>query len=872
MPLDEYRRKRDFTQTPEPSGDTPTSAAWKGWTSLPHGRRFCVQMHRATRMHWDVRLEHNGVLLSWAVPRGPSLAPADKRMAIRTEDHPVDYGDFEGIIPSGYGMGTVVLWDVGTFEWVRESAEDAERQLTKGDVKFALQGSKISGEFALVRIGGRRPGDDANAWLMIKKRDESAVDKFDARDLDYSVRTGRTMAEIAASGGGDPRELRRAARPSRPPAVARKPVPSYKPMLATKWEKPFSRDGWLFEIKYDGVRALITVDNGSVSVTGRSGRDETARYPEAQRIPRFLRAKSAVLDAEVVSLDADGRSSFERLQGRINSSNGRDIERAMQTTPASFACFDILRLDGKDLTSLPLRIRKKTLRDVIEDGGPLLFADHVEREGEALLQLARDRELEGIVAKSADSTYHPGIRSRDWLKIKAWQSQSCVICGYTAGKGRRTQDIGALILGVYEEGALRWCGHVGTGMDRKMLQVLRQRLDEQKRTRSPITPPPVTNEPATWVKPTLVCEVRHAGVTSAGMLRHPVFAGLRDDIRPEDCTVGNDVTPDADVAAVASPEPVAVQSDDETEAALAELRNIKREGIWEVGGRKLRVTNLDKVFWPESGYTKRDLIEYYVRIAPYILPFLRDRASGFEVYPDGITGKRFWRKTLPEHAPEWITTWTYSADRRKVRYAVIDEVATLAWAANSGAIDIHPWHSRIDTPDEPDWAVFDLDPFEPATFADVCDIAKLIKVALDHYKLHSVLKVSGQTGLQIYVPLRRGPSYREVREWVEEVGRNVGKVRPDLITWEWTVKKRTGQIRIDYTQNILNKTLAAPYSVRPAPGAPVSVPVAWEELDDPALRPNSWTIRTVFDRLKTAGDLFSGALAGNQALNRQKRG
>jgi bifunctional non-homologous end joining protein LigD len=866
MALDEYRKKRDFTQTPEPSGDAPTSAAWEGWTSLPHGKRFCIQMHKATRMHWDLRLEHNGVLLSWPIPKGPSLDPANKRFAVHTEDHPIDYGDFEGVIPSGYGMGTVLLWDVGTYEWVKQSAEDPDRQLTKGDVKFVLQGSKIRGEFALVKIGGRRPGDDEKAWLLIKKRDDAVVDGYNAYDYNYSVRTGRTLEEISAAAGGDPRELRRAART--PKSMSTKaepddpPPPDFSPMLATPAEKPFSREGWFFELKYDGVRARVTVTPDKITVTGRSGRDETARYPEAQKLRPHLKARSAVLDTEIVALDKSGQASFERLQQRINISGPGDIAAAAKAVPATLVCFDILWLDGKDLTKLPLRIRKKTLRDVIVDGGPLLFADHVEKEGEAFFEAVSKRGVEGMIGKSADSTYQSGKRSRDWLKFKAWRSQSCVICGYTAGKGRRMQDLGALVLGVYEGKKLRWCGQVGTGFDAATLRNLKKQLDGIVREKSPIDPVPVTKEPVTWVEPKLVCEVRYSEVTSSGMLRHPAFLGLRTDVSPRDCKFEKAET----VAVKTKPKSTAPSTSDSVEQALEELRAIKKNGHWNVGGRRVHVTNLDKVFWPQDGYTKRDLIEYYVKMAPYILPYLQDRPVGFDVYPDGISGKSFWRKAIPEHAPEWIETWTFDGERKSMKYVLVQDVATLAWVANSGAIDIHPWHSRCDAPDQPDWAVFDLDPFEPATFNDVKDIARLIKVALDHLKLKSLLKVSGQTGLQIYVPLQRSANYAQVRGWVEEIGRNVGAVRPDLITWEWAVNKRTGQIRIDYTQNIINKTLAAAYSARPAMGAPVSMPITWDELEDDTLAPDRWNISTAAARVAEVGDLFADVLSTPQSL------
>jgi bifunctional non-homologous end joining protein LigD len=944
--LEEYRRKRDFNQTPEPSGDpTPgTVGERSAWEQLPHGSRFCVQKHRATRMHFDFRLEHDGVLLSWAVPRGPSLDPAKKRLAVQTEDHPIDYGEFEGVIPSGYGAGTVMLWDIGTFEWVKESEADFDKSRRKGDIKFRLHGTKLSGEFALVHIGerGRQYGgssDGEKNWLMLKKRDASVVEGFEAIDLDVSVKTGRSLAEIAAEGGGDPREMRRAARargtpPAAEPAVpAQAPALAPPPMLATTVERPFSRDGWLFELKYDGIRAMVSVAGDAVRISGRRGNDETAHYPEAQAIRAGIHANQAIVDGELVVLDAEGKPSFERMQQRINVTRDIDVRRVAVEHPVTFIAFDLLELDGRDLLSTELRIRKKTLRETIVDSPNILFAAHVERDGQSLFDVARESGIEGIVGKRADSLYHPGVRSPEWVKIKSWLGQSCVIAGYTAGRGRRTNQLGALILAVLDGNRLVHCGQVGTGFDDKTLRDLKTRLHPLEVAKCQLDVTPKTSEPATWVKPELVCEVRFAGWTREGILRHPAFRTLRLDQRPEDCTretpqqtaavtaeatpsetsAKNNGTPskrparaargakpsntprhtsdeDAkggpahDAASVRAPagaagrpggaagrsvttgdEGTPRRQDPDESAALTELRTLHGNARWDIAGRRLPLTNLDKVLWPADGITKRDMIEYYVRMAPYMLPYLRDRPLSMQVFPDGIDGKSFWRKDKPAHAPEWIESWTYHGEKTKT-YIVVNEVATLAWVANAGVIDLHPWHSRIDAPNDPDWAVFDLDPFEPATFQEVVDIAKLVKAALDHYGMHGVVKTSGQTGLQIYVPVRRGPDYSAVRHWVEEVGRAIDQAVPGRVSWEWAVAKRTGRIRIDYTQNIINKTLAAPYSLRPAPKAPVSTPITWEELDDPELRPDRWTIETIAERLARTGDLFAAALQADQDL------
>ncbi|MGO8686416.1 MAG: DNA ligase D [Candidatus Dormibacteria bacterium] len=875
MALEEYRRKRDFTRTPEPSGEA-TGRRGTGlglWDRLPEGRRFCVQMHRATRLHYDFRLEHSGVLLSWAIPRGPSLDPARRRLAVQTEDHPVDYGGFEGVIPSGYGMGTVELWDAGTFEWTRESAADPVAQLRKGDVKLRLMGEKLRGEFALVRIGRQRAGpEEERNFLLIKKRDEWAAGGHDAADHDGSVLSGRTLDEIAAAGGGDPRGAPRSSRHAAPSADPVPPPASLpSPMLAVAADRPFSRPGWLYELKYDGIRAIVAIDASGVRVVGRHGRDETGRYPEAAALPAQLRARSALLDGEIVILDAEGHPDFERLQARLNIADEGEARRAAERSPVTFVFFDVLALDGRDLTGTELRIRKKTLQEAIGPTGPALFADHVETEGEAFFAAVRERGLEGMVAKRAASRYQPGRRSPDWLKVKAWRSQSCAIAGWTAGHGRRGR-LGALVLALRGRSGWEHCGQVGTGLGEAEITDLLRRMEALRRPSPALTPAPRLSEPVTWVDPHLVCEVRHSGWTRAGLLRHPAFLALREDLGPEDC-VREEA---ADVSTLVTrplppggpPEAASARRElpAEVAAALETLPRLRPDDWWEIGGRRLRLTNLDKPLWPAPVITKRQMIDYYVRMSPYLLPHLRDRPLSTQVFPDGVTGHSFWRKDKPAHAPEWIDSWLFEGERGSKRWIVAREPATLGWLANAGVVDLHPWHSRIDAPDQPDWAVFDLDPFEPASFDDVRDIARLVKAALDHLGLRGLLKTSGQTGLQIYVPLRRGPDYARVRAWVEEVARAIGRVEPERISWEWAVSRRSGRIRIDYTQNIINKTLAAPYSLRPLPGATVSTPLAWEELDDPRLRPDRWTMDTIWERLGEVGDLFAGVLDGDQDL------
>ena len=750
--------------------------------------------------------------------------------------------------------------------------------------------------------------------------------------------------------------------PLQPEPDAGKPAPAPPPMLATPVEHPFSREGWVFELKYDGVRAMVSVAGDAVRITGRRGNDETTKYPEATAIRAGIHARQAILDGELVVLDAGGRPSFERLQQRINVSREPDVRRVAAEHPVTFVAFDLLQLEGRDLTGTDLRIRKKTLRETVVDSPYVLFAEHVERDGMALFEEARSAGIEGIVGKRADSLYRPGIRSPDWVKIKSWRSQSCVIAGYTAGRGKRSNQLGALILAITRRRSprpLRPGGHRFRREDvarpegsprtphRRNLPARHDAQDRRARDvgetraglRSPLLgmdtrrhppPPRLPHAPPRPAPRRLHPRTTATGTSAARSQtgqprlqrprqrsdfdneklgrrqprrspalsrRNPEATAQRSDFDKEESgwllggsaagapgdedasqpnqtdkpqetgSGGGEGSPDGPTGPGASGpghRRGELRSPD-IAAALAKLRTLKGNAHWEIAGRRLPLTNLDKILWPADGITKRDMIEYYVRMAGYMLPYLRDRPLSMQVFPDGIDGKSFWRKDKPAHAPAWIDSWTYHGEKTKT-YILVNEVATLAWVANAGVIDLHPWHSRADAPGEPDWAVFDLDPFEPATFQEVVDIAKLVKAALDHYRMHGVVKTSGQTGLQIYVPVRRGPEYGAVRHWVEEVGRAIDQAAPGRVSWEWAVAKRTGRIRIDYTQNIINKTLAAPYSLRPAPGAPVSTPIAWEELDDPDLRPDRWNITTIADRVAETGDLFAPVLDADQDL------
>ena len=904
--LAEYQRKRDFSKTPEP----------KGAPDPRGGNRFVVQKHWATRLHYDFRLEMEGVLVSWAIPKGPTLNPAEKRLAAHVEDHPVSYYDFEGTIPKGeYGGGTVMIWDWGTFEL--EESTPAE-SLKRGEVKFRLNGVRLHGRYALVRT---RSDKD---WLLIKKKDEAADLNFNIEKFDTSVKTGRSREEIEQGkdavwssrreeGQGGLINLANAEKGPMPKTL--------EPMKAQMVNKPFDDERWLFEIKWDGIRLVSFIDDGKVSLQTRAGRIVDADYPQLQAISHLVNARQAILDGEIVALDEEGRPSFQLLQNREREDH-----------PLQYAVFDIVYFDGQRLFKVPLEDRKRLLRDVVRDGGILKYSDHVLGQGTAFFKAAQQKRLEGIVAKLRDSSYQPGVRSSAWLKIKAHLQQEVVIAGFTEPRASR-KYFGALIVGVYDGGKLVYTGHVGGGFDEKTLADLARLMKPLIVKQSAFSgTPPRGNEKPTWVKPVLVAEVKFAEWTRDGVMRQPVFLGLRDDVDPREVrrelpletkketnraktttapaarprarssTTSRKSPPTVALKAVrASARPssrtavtmtrrkgapatadvpntplsratarIAEQLNTNvrgaTTAELEALDAITKEGNWQIGGRTVHLTNLDKLLFPEDRYSKRDLIRYYVQVAPVMIPHYRDRPLSMNPHPDGIHGKSYWVKDKPAYAPDWIPTFRYRDQKSLKDWILIEEVATLAWLANHAVIDMHPWYSRVDKPEYPDWSVVDLDPAEGATFKDVIAVAKVMKTALDHLKLTALLKTTGQSGLHIYIPIERRYTLEESRGFVAKLAHMIAQLMPDKVTEVWEVKRRTGKIRIDYTQNVINKTLAGPYSVRPALRAPVSTPIAWKELDDPRLRPDRWTIQTLGDRLLEVGDVFHEALTLRQRL------
>ena len=907
MPLEEYRRKRDFGSTPEPPPSDVTDRSG----------RYTVQRHRATALHWDFRLEIGGVLVSWAVPRGPTLDPAQKRLAMPTEDHPIEYLDFEGVIPRGYGAGDVIVWDWGVFE-PEPDTPDPARALKAGELKFELHGAKLRGRFTIVRTGARRSrrgstADDREQWLLIKKRDEAAVDGWDAEDFPYSVKTGRTNDEVVA--GVAPRFTAEA--PSdiadlEPPGARDEELPEFiPPMKATLATTPFSDPDWLFEVKWDGYRVEAVIADGQARLWTRNRQDAGRYFPDLLGDAPWIDARDAIVDGEVVALDEQGRPRFSLLQDRTGIRSGREpgsSRRKGEPAPIVFQAFDLLHLDGRSLLGVPLEDRKRLLRTRLRDHPRVRYAGHVEAEGEAFYQAAREQQLEGIVAKLRRSPYEPGRRSPAWLKLKVRAEQDVVIVGWLPGQGTH-RDLGSVVVGVRDDGRWVHAGQVGSGIDTRTRRELRARLDALARAESVLDPAPRLKD-ARWVEPEIVIRVEFAEWTADNLLRQAAFKGFDLDRDPlavtreratetanaaaqaereaaGDATRGNPKRAGRGRAraAAAAPAPStrrgratvsSVPSADrraglEDDDAVAQLESLGATGALSVDGDEVRVTNLDKVLFParegEEPVTKRDLLRYHLTVGRLMVPYLDGRGTTVHRYPDGAEKGGFWQKDLPGHTPKWVKRWRYVHEKEGPKnYPVVDRRATLVWLAQEAALELHPWTSRSDRPEMPTYALIDVDPGADTSWDEVLVLARLYRAALEHLGVRAHPKVTGKRGIQVWIGIRDGYSFDDTRDWVEGLSRAVGATVPELVSWEWSKRARGGRARLDFTQNAINKTLVAPYSPRPAVGAPVSMPIGWDDLDDPALRPDRWTIRTAAARVAERGDAFAGVLEDHQEL------
>jgi bifunctional non-homologous end joining protein LigD len=812
--LETYRAKRSAESTPEPFG---------GRGARP--RLFVVQKHDATRLHHDFRLEWGGTLWSWAVPNGPSLDPKEKRLAVQVEDHPVEYADFEGIIPKdNYGAGPVIVWDRGT--WV--PYDDPDEGLATGKLHFELRGYKMHGLWTLIRLKG-----DPKNWLLIKKADAYSAPEGKKPFDERSILSGRTLEELreGTTRAGDIRaRLEKLGAPRQ-----RVDASKVKPMLAETADAPFSSPQWLFELKYDGYRLLAARrPDGRARLAYRSGIDATEVFPEIAAAVHALPYEGILLDGEVVVLDEAGRPDFGRLQKRGRLQRRGDIERASVELPATLFVFDLLAFEDFDLRSLPLRDRKSILPEILPRSGPLRYSDHVDARGEEFFEQVRKMGLEGVLAKKADSPYL-SKRSPHWLKVVADRSGDFVVVGYTAAQGSRP-GFGALHLAAYDGGTLVYCGSVGTGFTDAQLVELRTVLDRHVRRTPPFTGTPAMPRVDTWVEPELVVEVRYKTFTHDGHLRHPVFVRVRDDKRPEDCV---------------HPSPRGVVADEPRDDGA----NPTDPGGDDAAGdgapeRVLRLTRLEKIFWPAERYTKGDLIEYYRTVSPWLLPYLQDRPLVVTRYPDGIEGKSFYQKNAPDYVPAWVRTehiWSESSER-EIDYFVCDDVDMLIYIANMGAIPLHIWSSRVAAIQRPDWCILDLDP-KGAPFAHVLELAIAIRDLCDEIGLPCFVKTSGSTGLHVLLPLGGLCTYEQSRTLAHLVVRVIHARHPEISTIARTLSARGGKVYLDWLQNRHGQLLAAPFCVRPLPGAPVSTPLAWSEVNS-KLDNRAFTIRTVPERLK----------------------
>jgi bifunctional non-homologous end joining protein LigD len=939
VPLEQYKRKRDFTRTPEPAGDDDASGQG----------RFVVQRHRASRLHYDFRLEMGGVLASWAIPKGPTLDPTIRRMAVHVEDHPIEYFDFEGVIPKGqYGAGDVIVWDWGTFE-PEAPTLDPVSSIEDGELKFELHGQKLRGRYTLVRTS-RRPGsqpasafedDEGEQWLLIKKRDPAASPGWDAEDHPTSVKTGRTNDQVKENRDA----LWTSAAPAAEAAIdlagaVTAPMPeSIEPMAATLSSRAFRDEDWLFELKWDGYRVEAVVRDGRVRLWTRRGNDAETYFPGLLSPASWIdggASGQAIVDGEVVALDEDGVPSFDLLQERISAL------RAGRRSAASglvYEAFDLLYHDGRSLLNVPLEARKRLLKSVLKESSRVRYASHIDGEGLAFHEAASKTGVEGIVAKHRRSRYEPGRRSPAWLKIKIRPEQELVVGGWTPGEGN-AKDLGAVVVGVYEGDALRYAGKVGSGFNGRTRRELRDRLEELATDDCPFTPCPERKgelRTARWVGPELVIRAELGGWTREGYVRQTSFKGLDLDhdprtvvrerpispseaeraagatvVPPPEQDLEEDVpVPDADrhrrtkskrsngdgtpeparsrtskskdPGAVAGPRAVGptegpdgkpwVASADELEA----LDALGKEGLWLVGGQELKLTNLDKPLFKgktddEPPVTKRDLVRYFARIGPAMLVHLAERPLNLHRYPNGADAPGFWQKDIPSSAPKFLTIWHETGfrereDREANDHLVADQVATLCWLGNQAAFEIHAWTSTIHDPWTPTFALVDIDPGEKTTWEETLTIARLYRTAFEHLGVRAYPKLTGRRGIQAWIPIVRGKyTYQDTSRWVQRVSEAIGRMVPDLVSWEWAKAKRQGKARLDYTQNEPIKTLVAPYAVRPGAGAPVSAPIRWDELDDPNLRPDRWTIRNLVARVDEVGDLFASAQTDHQEL------
>lgn len=894
MTLAKYKQKRSFQKTPEPTG----GKAKKGTL------RFVIQKHAASRLHYDFRLEMDGVLKSWAVPKGPSTDPSVKRLAMMVEDHPYDYKNFEGIIPEGnYGAGTVMVWDEGTYEPIEKTTGKLKqeklllKQLDEGSLKFVLHGKKLEGEFALVKTKGMAE----NSWLLIKHRDDFASEK-DITDQNKSVLSGQDLEKIAKNKPAiyksetEKTEKKEKTQPASKSAVKKKlkkqvdpeaiEIPKsevdvksvlktakkesfpafFTPMLATLVDSPFDDPGWEYEIKWDGYRALAFMDQKNIELRSRNNKSFNDKfYPVFDALGDW--GIHAVVDGEIVVVNDEGISNFNALQNWRSEADGQLL----------YYVFDLLWFEGKNLTSLTLKERKAILQTLVPKDSIIKSGFSLDAKGTEFFEVAEKMGLEGIIAKRSDSTYQPGERSKNWLKIKVQKRQEVVIAGYTRNEGT-SKLFSSLLLGTYQQGKLKYVGKVGTGFNNKQQKEMLALFEPLTVKKSPFDSEPDYNKPsrfrpnpprakAIWLKPKLVCEINFAEITEDGVFRHPSFIALRED---KDAT--EVVTEDQEITeSIVKKETTKKMEKIIDTPAKAEKKTLlnpaEKTQVRKLNGKELKFTNLDKVFWPDEKIVKRDMLNYYYQVSQHILPYLKDRPQSLNRFPNGIKGPSFYQKNVTGKVPDWVELFPYQSqdEDQEKNYMLCNDEASLLLMVNLGAIEINPWSSTISNPDQPDWCILDLDPDTTNTFDQVIKTAQVIHEVLEDLQVTSFCKTSGSTGLHIYIPLAAKYSYDQSQLFAKWVATRAHEALPDFTSIERMTKNRKGKLYIDYLQNRPGATLAAPYSLRPKPGATVSMPLHWTEVKK-GLQMKDFTIKNAIARIKSEGDIFKPVLGQGIAL------
>ncbi len=874
MGLSTYKKKRSFTKTPEP----------RGGKSAGNELRFVIQKHDARNLHYDFRLEMKGVLKSWALPKGPSIDPAVKRLAMMVEDHPYDYRSFEGIIPKGqYGGGTVIVWDEGTYTPAEANFDDKAQMekhllhnLHKGKIVFTLNGQKLKGNYALVASSSR--GD--NSWLLMKLKDKYAKTN-DITKKDKSVLSGKTIKQVEK----DPGNVWQSNRNNKNNGVEKKAATQKKvvnkttkkaatetigkkvkmpvnlqPMLATLVDKPFDVQGWSYEVKWDGYRAIAYLKNGNVQISSRNNKSFNEKFYPIYSALQELNI-NAILDGEIVVVNEEGLSNFGHLQNWRSEADGE----------LKYYVFDLLWLNGHSVMELPLHERREKLKEIMPEHQLIHISQTFQSTGTEFFKVASQMKLEGIMAKKEDSLYTPGVRTKEWLKIKVSQRHEVVIGGYTQNEGS-PKAFSALLVGVFEGSKLRYTGKIGTGFSDQLQKKMMDQFKKVVTNKNPFDIEPDVNKPSrfrpnppkatvTWLKPQLVCEVSYSEVTSDGVMRHPSFEGMREDKNARDVKAEK-AKPVADIVkkkqSILHKEKILKATNGKELKTL--VNPSEKQQVKKINGKELTFTNLHKIYWPKEKITKGDMINYYYQVAPFMLPFLKDRPQSLNRHPNGINGDSFYQKNIAGKFPSWIATHNYKNTTKEgtKKFFVCTDEAHLLYMANLGCIEMNPWHSRVTSPDNPDWCVIDLDP-DTNPFEQVIEAANTIHEILKSIDVPCYPKTSGSTGIHIYIPLGAKYDYEQSKMLAQLVVTLAHRELEKFTSLERTPAKRKGKIYLDFLQNRSIQTIAAPFSLRPKPGAPVSMPLAWEEVR-PGLKIGDFTIYNTVKQLKERAELFSPVL------------